>query len=35
MLTTEPTFEDIENAHRRIASIARRTPVMTSRSFNA
>jgi threonine dehydratase len=35
MLALEPTFEDVEKAHRRIASIARRTPVMTSRSFNA
>jgi threonine dehydratase len=35
MLPTEPTFADIEAAHLRIASIARRTPVMTSRSFNA
>ncbi len=35
MLSNEPTFADIQAASRRIISIARRTPVMTSRSFDA
>src|SRR3974390_1293340 len=39
MLTPDPAFAppftDVQAAARRIAHIARRTPVMTSRSFNA
>jgi threonine dehydratase len=34
-VTTEVTFEDIRAAAERIRPIAKRTPVMTSRSFNA
>lgn len=35
MFPTEPTFADIQAASLRIRSIARRTPVLTSRSFDA
>lgn len=35
MPDTEVTFEDIQDAAHRIASIAQRTPVLTSRSFQA
>src|SRR5579862_5874710 len=35
MPATEITFEDIRNAAERIQPIARRTPVMTSASFDA
>jgi threonine dehydratase len=34
-VTTEVTFDDIRAASERIRPIAKRTPVMTSRSFNA